>query len=89
LFWSIASKTIVTIERSDDGGIVQVKHQGFLSMIVSSFHESVNLLSFCLADVFVLHKQVRQFGQEALFAINHQPHGHKLINVELCALIHL
>jgi hypothetical protein len=37
-----------------------------LSLIVSGFHEGVNLISFSLAEVFVFHKQLRLPGQENL-----------------------
>ena len=57
----------------------------YLSLIVSSFHEGVNLISFSLAEVFVFHKQLRLPGQEALNAIHPQPPNHQLIKVALRA----
>ena len=58
---------------------------GYLSLIVSGFHEGVNLISFSLAEVFVFHKQLRQPSQEALNAIHPQPPDHKLVKVALRA----
>jgi hypothetical protein len=37
-----------------------------LSLIVSSFHEGVNLISFSLAEVFVFHKQLRHARSRSL-----------------------
>jgi len=56
-----------------------------LSLIVSSFHESVNLIDFSLAEVFVFYKQLRPPGQEALNAIHTQPPNLQLIKVALHA----
>ena len=57
----------------------------YLILIVSSFHEGVNLISFSLAEVFVFHKQLRLPGQEALNAIHPQPLNLQLIKVALRA----
>jgi hypothetical protein len=54
-------------------------------LIVSDFHEGVNLISFSLAEVFVFHKQLRLPGQKALNAINPQSPNHQLIKVALRA----
>lgn len=56
-----------------------------LSLIVSGFHEGVNLISFSLAEVFVGHKQLRLPGQEALNAKHPQPPNHQLFKVALRA----
>ena len=85
LFWAITPRASVAIELPADGGLVPVKQQGYLRLIVSSFHESVNLISFSLAEVFVFHKQLRLPGQEALNAIHPQPPNHQLIKVALRA----
>jgi hypothetical protein len=37
-----------------------------LSLIVSGFHEGVNLISFSLAEVFVFHKQKRHARSRSL-----------------------
>jgi len=54
-------------------------------LIVSGFHEGVNLISFDLPEVFVFNKQLRQPSQEALNAIHHQLPYHQLIKVALRA----
>jgi hypothetical protein len=48
---------------------------------LASFHEGVNLMPFCLAEVFVFHKQLRLPGQEALNAIHPQPPNYQLIKL--------
>ena len=50
------------------GRSMPIQQLGCLRLIVSGFHEGVNLLSFSLAEVFVGHKQLRLPGQEALSA---------------------
>jgi len=64
---------------------VPIQQLGYLSLIVSGFHEGVNLISFSLAEVFVFHGQLRLPGQEALNAIHPQPPNHQLIKVALRA----
>ena len=85
LFGSIAPRTIITNQLPADGGLVPIQQLGYLSLIVSGFHEGVNLISFSLAEVFVFHKQLRLPGQEALNAIHPQPPNHQLIKVALRA----
>jgi len=41
-----------------DGGLVTIQQLGYLSLILFSFHEGVNLISFSLAELFVFHKQL-------------------------------
>ena len=63
----------------------RLQQLGYLSLIVSSFYEFVNLISFSLAEVFVFHKQLRQLSQKDLNAIHPQPAKHQLIKVALRA----
>jgi len=56
-----------------------------LRLIVSGFHEGMNLISFSLAEVFVGHGQLRLAGQEALNAKHPQPPNHQLFKVALRA----
>ena len=85
LFGSIAPRTSITIQFPANGGLVPIQWLGNLRLIVSSFHEGVNLISFSLAEVFVFHKQLRLPGQEALNAIHPQPPNLQLIKVALRA----
>ena len=85
LLGPIAFKPAVARKLPADGGLVPIQQLGDLSLIVSGFHEGVNLISFSLAEVFVFHKQLRLPGQEALNAIHPQPPNHQLIKVALRA----
>jgi hypothetical protein len=64
---------------------VLIQQLGYLRLIVSSFHEGINLKSFILAEVFVFDKQLRLPGQEALNAIQLKPPNLQLIKVALRA----
>ena len=59
LFGSIAPRASITNQLPADGGLVPIQQLSYLSLIVSGFHEGVNLISFSLAEVFVFHKQLR------------------------------
>lgn len=83
LYWAIAPRASVAIELPADGGFVTTQQQSYLRLIVSSFHESVNLISSNLAEVCVFHKQLRLLGQEALNAIHPQPPNLQLYKVAL------
>ena len=85
LFGSIAPRTSITNQLPADGGLAPIQQLGYLRLIVSGFHEGLNLISFSLAEVFVFHKQLRLPGQEALNAIHPQPPIHQLIKVALRA----
>ena len=85
LFEAIAPRTSITNQLPADGGLVPIQQLGNLSLIVSGFHEYVNLISFSLAEVFVFHKQQRHARQEALNAIHPQPPNNQLIKVALRA----
>jgi hypothetical protein len=65
--------------------IVSLKQLGSLDLVVSSFDESVNLISFSLDDVFLFHKQLRPAGQDALNSIHLEPPNLQLIKVALPA----
>ena len=75
----------VTAQLLIDGVFVPIQQLGDLRLIVSGFHEGVNLISFSLAEVFVGHKQLRLPGQEALNAKHPQPPNHQLFKVALRA----
>jgi hypothetical protein len=49
--------------------------------IVSDFHKGVDLISFNLAEMFVVHGQLRLAGQEALNAKHAQQPTLQLIKV--------
>ncbi len=85
LLGPITQRASVTAQLPTDGGLASVQHLGYLRLIVSGFHEGVNLISFSLAEVFVGHKQLRLPGQEALNAKHPQPPNHQLIKVALLA----
>ena len=68
-----------------DGRFVSIKQLGDLSLIVSGFHKGVELISFNLAEKFVVHGQLRPAGQESLNAKHYQPPSLQLIKVALRA----
>jgi hypothetical protein len=45
----------------------------YLRLIMSCFHKGVNLISFGLAAMFLVHKQLRLAGKNALNAKHSQP----------------
>jgi hypothetical protein len=49
-----------------DGQFVSIQQLGDLSLIVSGFHRSVDLISFNFAEIFVIHGQLRLAGQVTL-----------------------
>jgi hypothetical protein len=75
----------VTAQLPTDGGLVLIQHLGHMILIVSVFHEDVNLIAFGFAEVFVGHKQIRLPCNEALIAKHPQPLSHQLIKVALHA----
>ena len=56
---------------------------------MSGFHKGVNLISFSLAEVFVVHGQLRLAGQESLNAEHSQLPNCQLFKVTLNPLIRL
>ena len=85
LLGPVTTRATVAAQLPADGGLVPIQQVGYLSLIVSGFHEGVNLISFSLAEVFVGHKQLRLPGQEALNAKHPQPPNHQLFKVALRA----
>jgi hypothetical protein len=80
-----APRTSGVIQFTSHGGPVPIQQLGYLSSIVTCFNDSVNLISFSLAEVFVLPKQLRLAGQGPLNHIHHQTPIHQLIKVALRA----
>ena len=66
LLWPVAFKAPIARNLPADGRFVSIKQLGDLSLIVSGFHKGVDLISFNLAEMFVVHGQLRLAGQEAL-----------------------
>ena len=85
LLGPIAFKPAVARELPADSRFVSIQQLGNLSLIVSGFHKGVDLISFHLAEMFVIHGQLRLAGQEALNAKHSQPPSPQLIKVALRA----
>jgi len=85
LLGPIAFKPAVARELPADSRFVSIQQLGNLSLIVSGFHKGVDLISFNLAEMFVVHGQLRLAGQEALNAKHSQPPSPQLIKVALRA----
>jgi len=68
-----------------DGRFVSIQQRGDLSLIVSGFLKGVDLISFNLAEMFVVHGRLRLAGQEALNTKDSQPTSLQLIKVALRA----
>ena len=85
LLGPIAFKPAVARKLPADGRFVSIQQLGNLSLIVSGFHKGVDLISFHLAEMFVVHGQLRLAGQEALNAKHSQPPSPQLIKVALRA----
>ena len=85
LLGPIAFKPAVARELPADSRFVSIQQLGNLSLIVSGFHKGVDLISFHLAEMFVIHGQLRLAGQEALNAKHSQPLSPQLIKVALRA----
>ena len=73
LLWPIAFKPAVAREFPADDRFVSIQQIGNLSLIASGFHKGVDLISFQLAEMFVIHGQLLLAGQEALNAKHSQP----------------
>ena len=85
LLGPIAFKAPIARKLSADGRFVSIQQLGDPSLIVSGFHKGVDLISFNLAEMFVVHRQLRLAGQEALNAKHSQPPSLQLIKVALRA----
>lgn len=64
LLGAITLCTAVTGKLTTNAGLMSLKHLGSLGLVVSDLHEGVNLISFGIAEVFVVHEQLRLAGQE-------------------------
>ena len=64
---------------------VSIEQLGDLSLVVSDFHKGLDLISFNLAVMFVVHRQLQLTGQEALNAKHSQQPSLQLIKVALRA----
>ena len=85
LLWPVTFKAPIARKLPADGRFVSIQQLGDLSLIVSGFHKGVDLISFHLAEMFVIHGQLRLAGQEALNAKHSQPPSLQLIKVALRA----
>ena len=85
LLGPIAFKPAVARELPADSRFVSIQQLGNLSLIVSGVHKSVDLISFHLAEMFVIHGQLRLAGQKALNAKHSQPLALALFKVALRA----
>jgi hypothetical protein len=85
LIWPVAFKATIARKLPTDGRFVSIKQLGDVSLIVSCFHKCVGQISFNLAEMFVVHGQIRLAGQEALNAKHSEPPSLQLINVALRA----
>ena len=68
-----------------DGRFVLIKQLGDLSLFVSCICKGLDLISFNLGGMFVVHRRLRQSDQEALNATHYQQPSLKLIKVTLRA----
>ena len=66
LLRSVTPRASVAAQFPTDGGLVPIQQLGNLRLIVSSFDEGVNLISFSLAEVLVGHKQQRHARSRSL-----------------------
>jgi len=87
LFGAVAPGAAVAMQLPTDSGLVPLQQFGNLGLIVSGLHECVNLISFSLVEVFVVHKQLLPPSLETYNAKHHQLPKLKLIKVALRALI--
>ena len=58
LLWPVAFKAPISRNLPADGRFVSIKHLGDLSLIVSGFHMSEDLVSISKAEMFVVHRQL-------------------------------
>ena len=85
LLGPIAFKPAVARELPADSRFLSIQQLGNLSLIVSDVHKSVDLISFHLPEMFVIHGQLRLAGQKALNAKHSQPLALALFKVALRA----
>ena len=85
LFGAVTTRASVAAQLTTDGGLVLIQQFSDMRLIVAVFHESVNLISCSMAEVFVGHKQLRLQGQEALNAKYPQTPNQQLFTVSFHA----
>ncbi len=83
LLWPVTIKAPIARKLPADGRFVSIQQLANLSLIVSGFHKGLDLISFNLAEMFVVHGQLRLSGQEALNAKYSQRTSLQLIKVSL------
>ena len=62
LLWPITFNATISIKLPTDGRFMSIHQLGDLSLIVSGFHMGVDLVSFNLTEMFVVHGQLRMAG---------------------------
>ena len=62
LLGAVTPRASVTAQHPTDCGLVSVQQFGYLRLIVSSFHKSVNLIKSILTEEFVDLKQLTLLG---------------------------
>jgi hypothetical protein len=73
LFWPVTFKGPIARKLPADGRFMAIKQLADFSWIVSSFHKGLDWISYNLAEMFVVHGQLRLAGQEALNAKRSHP----------------
>jgi hypothetical protein len=85
LLWPVTFKAPNERNFPADVRFVSIKQVGDLNLIVPRFHKGVELITFNLAEMFIVHRQLRMAGQETLNNKHSQPPTLKLIKVVLHA----
>jgi hypothetical protein len=73
LLWPVAFKDPIGEKLLADDRFVSIQQLGVLSLIMSDFHKGLDQIPFNLAEMFIVHGQLRLAGQEALNAKHSQP----------------
>ena len=73
LLQTVTARACVAARLAADRGLMASNQAGDLRDVVLGFHKSGNLVSFNLTEVFVIHRQLRLAGQDALNAKHPQP----------------
>jgi hypothetical protein len=66
LLGTISTKACIAAQLTTDRGLVASKQFGYLRDGVQGFHEAVNLISFNLAEVFVIHRATSTYKSASL-----------------------
>jgi hypothetical protein len=85
LFWPFAFKAPNARKIPAYGRFVSIQQLGALSLIVSGSHKGEDLLSFNLAELFVVHGQLRLAGHATLNVKHSKMSSLQLIKVALRA----